>query len=153
MECLRYGLILEAIFHDWTKFLPSEWFAYAEYFYGEYGGRDVAKPPHIQEAFDRAWNHHQKRHDHHYQNYVLLNDNGTVVVLEMPIEKRKAMVADWRGASRANNGGNDFTPDWYDKTKDTKTIAPLTRQWVERELNLQRLAQKEGSWKKMNLRR
>ncbi len=34
-SCLsEIGLIWQGITHDWSKFLPSEWIPYAEYFYG-----------------------------------------------------------------------------------------------------------------------
>ncbi len=42
--------------HDWSKFLPIEWFPYVDHFYG---GRDVKRPHGLGiVAFDRAWLHH-----------------------------------------------------------------------------------------------
>ena len=87
LYCLQYGLIWRGIKHDWSKFLPSEWFPYVEYFYGEKfktgriliganGRQDEMKPPQrVQDAFDRAWNFHQKRNSHHWQYWLLSPDN------------------------------------------------------------------------------
>jgi hypothetical protein len=80
---LRVNL-LQLITHDWSKFLPSEWGPYAAYFYGE-------KNPETKNGFDRAWNHHQNRHPHHWQYWLLTTDNpGT----------------DWRITSR--DGGMSY---------------------------------------------
>lgn len=56
------------VIHDWSKFLPSEWFAYARYFYG-------AEAEGAEAAFDRAWLLHQNRHPHHWQFWVLMEDS------------------------------------------------------------------------------
>lgn len=65
---LRVSLF-QLITHDWSKFLPSEWFAYVAHFYGN-------KPTdaEIKADFDRAWNHHQKRQPHHWQYWLLTTD-------------------------------------------------------------------------------
>lgn len=67
--------------HDWSKFLPAEWFPYVEYFYGsKYEDsktyNDIADAKQVrQEAFDRAWLHHQRMNPHHWQYWVLMDDN------------------------------------------------------------------------------
>lgn len=88
LECLKYGLVWRGIKHDYTKLLPSEWFPYVEYFYGEKAAHPKTKvfkdgdfvplmepPEHVKRAFDAAWNHHQKRNRHHWQYWLLTPDN------------------------------------------------------------------------------
>lgn len=65
VECCRLGIPWQGLIHDWSKFLPSEWFSYVGYFYGE---KDEA-------AFDLAWLLHQKRNPHHWQWWVMNEDN------------------------------------------------------------------------------
>lgn len=68
-EGRKLGLgVWQLLIHDWSKFLPSEWLPYARYFYGKPGeaGR---------QEFDLAWLLHQKRNPHHWQFWVLLEDN------------------------------------------------------------------------------
>lgn len=85
--CFWYGLIWRGLIHDWSKFLPSEWFPYAEYFYGEKVAHATEKvlkngefvplmitPEPVQRAFDVAWNYHQKRNSHHWQFWLLTPD-------------------------------------------------------------------------------
>jgi hypothetical protein len=64
--------IWRLIVHDLSKFRPSEWFAYVNFFYGK-KIESLAKDR--QEAFDRAWLHHQRRNPHHWQYWVLTEDN------------------------------------------------------------------------------
>lgn len=96
--------------HDWTKFLPSEWFPYVAHFYG---GRDVKRPHGLGIAdFDQAWLLHLHRHDHHWQHWILRNDDGSMNVLEMPEASAREMVADWYGAGYAIHGCDDLA-NWF----------------------------------------
>lgn len=78
LECFKLGLIWRGIIHDWTKFLPDEFIPYARFFYGQ-DGQPKSVPPGstdpIEAAFILAWNKHQKRHDHHWQFWLLTEDN------------------------------------------------------------------------------
>jgi len=81
--------IWQLIFHDWDKFLPDEWFPYVAYFYGPKIASATTKvflpdgkltprmetPQKVQRAFDYAWNLHQKRNKHHWQFWLLRNDD------------------------------------------------------------------------------
>ncbi len=133
--CLRYGLIWRGIKHDWTKFTPGEWFPYAGYDFSKgvvpkVGYAHQLDPADL--AFNVAWNHHQKANDHHWQYWVLLQDEGGTFALPMPDVCRKEMVADWRGAGRAQ--GFPDTLDWYTRNKHKMNLHPDTRAWVENEL-------------------
>lgn len=138
IACFHYRLIWRGIKHDWTKFLPSEWFAYVEYFYGrkrpDIGTTGYNHSLHQDDtAFNFAWNHHQKANSHHWQYYVLNYDDGGTMVLDMPDLDRKEMIADWRGAGRAQ--GKPNTVAWYHVNKDKMQLHPDTRAWVESELD------------------
>jgi hypothetical protein len=140
---LRTGASLWRLLkHDWSKLLPSEWFPYAEYFYG-------AKPklqreenddfqywtrvqPYL-DAFNRAWLFHQRRNDHHWQFWVLRNDDGTTQALPMPDAARKEMLADWMGAGRAITGRWE-TAEWYAKNREKIILHPDTRAFIEAKL-------------------
>lgn len=78
LECFKLGLIWRGIIHDWTKFLPDEFIPYARFFYGQVGQPKSVPPDSIdpiEAAFILAWNKHQKRHDHHWQFWLLTEDN------------------------------------------------------------------------------
>lgn len=133
----------QLMIHDWSKFLPSEWFPYVNYFYGNYpsemeheesyGGQKFFIHPekktreYWERRFNVAWNFHQKRNPHHYQFWILTNDDGSIKALEMPKKYVLEMVADWSGAGRAITGTWDFLT-WYQKTKSQKNLHPESRQ-------------------------
>ena len=76
------------LIHDWSKFLPCEWFPYVRKFYASppalnpvyhgWGERVAARAAwlaHTDAEFDRAWLHHQHANPHHWQHWLLVNDN------------------------------------------------------------------------------
>lgn len=77
-------------FHDMSKNTPDEYTPYDNYFYGE-------QTPAIIEAFNRAWLIHIHRNPHHWQYWVLINDEpkeGTILI-EMPYPYIIEMICDW----------------------------------------------------------
>lgn len=135
LACFRYGLYWQGIIHDWSKFLPSEWLPYAEFFYGE--ARPQKDTPgtwtkaHAREPFNVAWLKHQHRCPHHYQHWILRNDDGTTVPLQMPHRYLFEMLADWEGAGRAITGKHGGTPAWYAKNRDKMLMHQNTRVIVD----------------------
>lgn len=140
LECSKRGIIWRGLVHDASKFLPSEWFAYANFFYGPKAvqRRDKTgyyKPTDTGDlAFDFAWLLHQKRNKHHWQWWVLPEDEGGLKILEMSPTYRLEMVCDWRGAGKAY--GTPDTKAWYVKNQGKMKLGPETRKWVEAELGI-----------------
>lgn len=144
IECCRLGIIWRGIVHDLSKFRPSEFFPYAEHFFGQgigistgrdktgyYNSAEVGKT-----VFQIAWLHHQHRNPHHWQYWVQVPDaRGFPTYFEMPDTYRKEMLADWRGAGRAQGKGDDVV-EWYTKNKDRMRIPPATTEWIEIQLGL-----------------
>lgn len=130
VEGLKLGVNPWHLFwHDWTKFLPSEWFSYARTFRKSNG--EAQYEPHL--AFWLAWNAHEKRHKHHWQYWVLIMDKGDEMYLSIPDRHRREMLADWRGAGRAL--GFPDTCGWYHKNRDNIRLNEETRAWVEDQLH------------------
>lgn len=114
------------IIHDWHKFLPDEWFPYAETFYAKDGTKRYEESP----AFARAWNLHQKRGRHHWQHWLITWDRGSTEPLRIEQPYLTEMVSDWLGAGRAITGKwGAFA--WYQKNKETIKLHPGTRHHVE----------------------
>jgi len=132
----------QLIIHDWTKLLPVEWFGYARFFFGQQNnrGRSISSvmkevDPRVKEAFQRAWNHHQKHNPHHWQYWVVLKDGGHLEALEMPERFVREMLADWAGASLAIKGVDD-TPNWYQANRGGMVMHKNTTKLVEELLKL-----------------
>lgn len=121
-----------AILHDWDKFLPDEWLPYARCFYKSDGTKQYVEG----DDFSRAWNYHQKRNKHHWQYWMLTWDRGETTCLPMPDVFRREMLADWMGAGRAL--GKPDTKSWYLVNKDRMKLHPVTRAWIEDQLDIDR---------------
>lgn len=134
IECWKRGLIWRGMVHDLSKFRPSEFVPYARHFGGKIDrGKDKTgyyKPTNTgDKAFDFAWLLHKKRNDHHWQWWILPEDEGGTVVLEMSHKARLEMVADWHGAGRAQ--GTPNCRKWWEANKHKMTLGSETRAWVE----------------------
>lgn len=119
------------ILHDWDKFLPFNFWAYARTFYNKDGSKKYEEFP----DFAVAWNNHQKVNKHHWQFWMLTWDRGETENLPMPDVYRREMLADWMGAGRAL--GFPKTWEWYEKNKEKMHLHPETRIWIEHQLHLQ----------------
>lgn len=144
------GIPWLGLVHDWSKFRPSEWRAYARYFYGPgatnrrdstgyYKPTDTGDP-----AFDRAWLLHVRRNKHHWQYWSMPLDGGGTKPLPIPDRYRREMLADWTGAGRAQ-GSKAGPRDWYVENGSKLQLHPDTRKWIESNLGLDRLPQNEAA--------
>lgn len=119
--------LLNAEQHDQSKYDKEEYDPYDAYFYGP------EKTPEVKSAFDYAWLRHIHNNPHHWQYWVLLEDDPEVrsfgKVLDMPLEYIYEMIADWWSFSwRANNLMEIF--DWYASHQDNIRLAMKTRMIV-----------------------
>lgn len=140
LECCKLGIPWLGIIHDWSKFLPSEWFAYVDFFHGPQAEQRRSKTGYYKPtdtgdlAFDFAWLLHQKRNRHHWQFWILPEDKGGIKILPMLDEYRREMLADWRGAGRAQGTPNTLV--WYRTNAEKMQLHPKTRKWIEKELGM-----------------
>ena len=111
--------------HDASKRSEEEYEAYDDYFYGKSEDKETAKA-----CFDYAWLHHIHQNPHHWQYWILREDEGKETALEMPEEEAYHMVADWWSFSwRAEDLTTIF--DWYAKHKTVMVLHDRTRKLVE----------------------
>ena len=140
--CFRFGLYWRGLIHDWSKLLPDEFIPYREYFYGDHESwRDLSGDMKLHIPFDKtkefwsaqfsyAWLRHIHRNDHHFQHFILRNDDRSVMPLQMPYKCVQEMVADWCGAGVAITGKLEVW-NWYDKNRDNILLHPTSRAAAE----------------------
>lgn len=116
--------------HDDSKWSEEEYEAYDNYFYGN-------KTKEVEKAFDLAWLYHQHNNPHHWQHWLLQEDNGSKKALEMPKEYVIEMVADWWSFSWKKEKLTEIF-DWYANNKKKMILHPNTLEFVERILTLLR---------------
>ena len=112
--------------HDESKYDLEEYDAYDNYFYGK------NRTPEVIEEFNRAWLHHIHKNPHHWQHYVLINDEPGegIVALDMPYNHIVEMICDWWSFSWSTGNLYEIF-DWYDKHKEYIRLSNSTRVIVE----------------------
>lgn len=112
--------------HDQSKMTDDEYEAYDAYFYG--GNRSFT----VVENFRKAWLLHIHRNPHHWQHWVLINDDPKEgeIILDMPYCYILEMICDWWSFSWSKGVLTEIF-DWYDKRKNYIKLSPTTRTKVE----------------------
>ncbi len=109
--------------HDNSKYYIDEYDAYDHYFYGNKSYENVKN-------FKYAWLHHIHNNPHHWQYWVLQNDDDGEEILEMPYHYIVEMICDWWSFSWLNENLYEIF-DWYEKHKSAMKLAEKTRKTVE----------------------
>lgn len=120
---LQYG-------HDYSKNDPEEYDAYDAYFYGN------NRSYYVVQNFRAAWLRHIHNNPHHWQHWVLINDNPDEgeIVLDMPHIYIIEMICDWWAFSWSKNNLYEIF-NWYDEHKAYMKLSDDTRKTVEDILN------------------
>ena len=119
--------------HDKSKFEIDEYEAYDNYFYGN-------RSYEVVEQFNRAWLRHIHRNPHHWQYWILINDNPDEgeLILDMPDIYIIEMICDWWSFSW-KQGKLDEIFNWYLKRAKYMKLSTYTRTKVNNILNKMRL--------------
>lgn len=112
--------------HDESKKQPDEYYAYDSYFYG--GNRSYQ----VVQDFNYAWLNHIHRNPHHWQYWILNNDDKELgeMVLDMPINYIIEMICDWWAFSWQKGNLYEIFK-WYDERKEYIKLSDVTRKTLE----------------------
>lgn len=105
--------------------LKLEYDEYADYFYG-------VRDQEVEEKFDLAWLSHIHQNPHHWQHWMLQNDDPEIGLrlLDMPYVFIVEMVCDWWAFSwKSGNLYEIF--DWYKTNKNGILLSDKTRVTLE----------------------
>lgn len=96
--------------HDYSKVTNIEWIPYREYFYGD-------RTQEVKNNFNYAWLNHIHNNPHHWQYWILLEDEGNLITLEIPYEYIIEMFLDhWSFSWKIDNLSE--IENWYTEHKD-----------------------------------
>ena len=126
---------LDFLTHDYSKYGASEYEAYDKYFYG--GEVSAEELEQIKKNFNYAWLHHIHNNPHHWQYWVLINDDEELgsVALEMPDRYILEMICDWWAFSWAKGDLYEIF-NWWNDHSDYILLGEETRAKVVKLLNL-----------------
>ncbi len=119
--CFRAGIGFQGLFHDLSKYSPSEFISGAKYWTGKHSPiRDERKA----KGYSLTWMHHKGRNKHHYE-YWMDADPVTKELVPVPMPDRyiKEMVCDRIAASRVYMGRD------YNESEPLKYMQRETSFW------------------------
>ncbi len=117
--------------HDSSKNNKEEYDAYTLYFYG--GNRSYE----VVENFQKAWLHHLHNNPHHWQHWVLINDDKGEgqKALDIPNEYILEMICDWWSFSWKTDKLEEIF-DWYKQREEHIIFSEKTKNTVKNILEL-----------------
>lgn len=125
---------LQVYNHDQSKYGDEEFTAYCNHWYPPDGSdvdHEIAGDHQNDDRdYKYAWLHHQHNNPHHSQYWITLDDDGTIVPLDMPVNYICEMLCDWHSFSRDEREQTAY--DWWNDVKDTFIMSDNTVMWVER---------------------
>lgn len=110
--------------HDASKYEDEEFYPYLHHFYPSGAGADS------EEAYDRAWNRHQKHNPHHWQYWILQKDSGEQKILDMPENYVIEMICDWQSFSLKNPESTAYK--WWVDNQDKMIMSEGTKDLVNK---------------------
>jgi hypothetical protein len=134
-HCFRAGIGWQGLFHDLSKYGPTEFFTGARYYQGN-------RSPNERErelfGYSAAWLHHKGRNRHHFEYWNDLNPSTKMYEpVPMPLRFVKEMFCDRVAASKIYQGKNytDAHPLAYflggnARAKMHESTADLLEAWL-----------------------
>jgi len=128
--CCKFGIPVQGIFHDLSKFSPTEFFESVKYYTGDSSPIDNCKKVN---GYSRAWLHHRGRNKHHWEYWVDDFDKGMDYKL-MPFKYNLEMICDFIAAGRVYNGKTfsiDNENEWWKANRDKKLMHFVNKALVD----------------------
>lgn len=135
--CFKVGLYWQGIWHDLSKFSPTEFMVGARYYQGDRSPNNAEREA---IGYSSAWLHHKGRNKHHFEYWTDYNPiKRRVCPVKMPLKYVKEMFCDRVAASKIYQGENytDAHPLSYFKGgKANRSIHPETSELIEKMLTV-----------------
>ena len=103
-HCFRAGVGFQGLFHDLSKYSPTEFLPGAKYYQGTRSPNEMERELY---GYSLAWMHHKGRNRHHFEYWNDLNTETKMYEpVRMPMRFVKEMFCDRVAASKIYQGKN-----------------------------------------------
>ena len=140
-HCFKAGIGFQGLFHDLSKYSPTEFFRGAKYYLGTRSPNEKERELH---GYSTAWMHHKGRNRHHFEYWVDIDPKTKVYApVKMPLRFVLEMFCDRVAASKIYQGKNykDTQPlEYFERGKINRSIHKETSDFLE--MLLRMLAEK-----------
>lgn len=131
--CFRVGLYKQGIFHDMSKYSPTEFLIGVKYYQG-YRSPNIAERE--EKGYTSSWLHHKGRNKHHLEYWIDYDPNPEYMMIgcEMPVKYVVEMFCDRVAASKTykKEQYNDGCPyEYYRKSEHHYIIHKNTKKLLE----------------------
>ena len=131
-HCAKAGILWSGLFHDLSKYSPSEFITGAKYYVGTKSPNSVEREIY---GYSSAWMHHKGRNRHHFEYWTdispVTKENEPV---KMPLRYVKEMFCDRLAASKIYRGSSyteDYPLEYFYKERDARFMNPDTAALLE----------------------
>lgn len=134
-HCFKTGIGWQGLFHDLSKYSPTEFIPGAKYYLG-------TRSPNERErelfGYSLAWMHHKGRNKHHFEYWVDINPTTKRYdPVAMPLRYITEMFCDrvaackiYRGKNYADNSALDYFIRGNARTKMHPETADILEEWL-----------------------
>lgn len=141
-HCFRAGIGFQGLFHDLSKYSPTEFFAGAKYYQYTRSPNEAEREAH---GYSRAWLHHKGRNRHHFEYWVDIDPiEKRYRPVKMPLKYVIEMFCDRVAASKIY-AGKSYSPShplaYFERGRESRSIHPETSDFLEKLLVM---LEKEG---------
>ena len=103
-HCFRAGIGWQGLFHDLSKYSPSEFWVGARHYLGTRSPNEAER---AEKGYSAAWLHHKGRNKHHFEYWRDVNPKTRLYEpVKMPMRYLKEMFCDRVAASKIYQGKN-----------------------------------------------
>lgn len=139
--CFKCGIGFQGLFHDLSKYSPTEFFAGARYYLGTKSPNEAQRK---KNGYSAAWMHHKGRNRHHFEYWTDINtETKKYAPVEMPLNYFVEMFCDRIAASKVyyKEKYTDSTAlDYFNHSQTSADMHPAT--YEKMRLLLEMLAEK-----------
>ena len=136
-NCFKAGIGFQGLFHDLSKYSPSEFFYGCKFYQGTRSPNEGEREDH---GFSYAWMHHKGRNKHHFEYWTDYNPTTKrMEPVKMPLRYVKEMFCDRVAASKIYMKENytDASPlEYFLRAKGRRIIDPQTAALLEKLLRM-----------------
>ena len=136
-HCRKAGILWQGLFHDLSKYSPTEFIPGAKYFQGNRSPNEAEREKY---GYSLAWMHHKGRNKHHFEYWTDYNkQTRKLMPVRMPKRYVVEMFCDRVAASKTYLGDkyNSGSPlEYFLKGKPRRSMEENTSQEIEKLLTM-----------------